>query len=58
MDLREREWVLTGLIWLRTLTSEGFCEDGNEPLDSIKHWEILELLSDWWLLKKNSAPWS
>jgi hypothetical protein len=23
-----------------------------------KSWEILEKLSDWWLLKKGSAPWS
>jgi hypothetical protein len=29
-----------------------------EPLDSIKCSEILEWLSNWWLLKKDSAPWS
>jgi hypothetical protein len=28
----------------------------NEPLSSIKCWEILEWLSDWWLLKTGSAP--
>jgi hypothetical protein len=31
---------------------EGSCEHGNEPLGSIKCWEILEQLSDWKLLKK------
>jgi hypothetical protein len=32
--------VLTGLILLRVL--EGSCEQGNEPLDSIKCMEVLE----------------
>jgi hypothetical protein len=36
----------------------GCCEHGNEPLGSIKFWVILELLSNWWLLKKDSAPCS
>jgi hypothetical protein len=31
---------------------------GNESSGSIKCWEILEQLSDWRLLKKDSAPWS
>jgi hypothetical protein len=31
----------------------GFCEHGNELSVYIKCWEIL---SDCWLLKKNSAP--
>jgi hypothetical protein len=35
----------------------GSCEHGNEPSGSAKCWEILELLSDWWLLKKHLAPW-
>jgi hypothetical protein len=30
--------VRTGLIWLRIETNE----HGNEPLDSIKDWEIVE----------------
>jgi hypothetical protein len=30
------------------------CEHGNEPSDSIKCWEVLEWLHDWWLLKKGS----
>jgi hypothetical protein len=37
---------------------EGSCERDNEPSSSIKCWEILKYLSDWWLLKKDSAPWS
>jgi hypothetical protein len=39
---------------------EGSCENGDEPSGSIKRCEILELLSDWWLLKKDSlsASWS
>jgi hypothetical protein len=37
---------------------EGFCEHGNEPLGSIKCREILEYVSGWWLLKKDSPLWS
>jgi hypothetical protein len=37
---------------------EGSCEHANEILGSIKCWEILEQLSDWRLLKKDSTPWS
>jgi hypothetical protein len=32
----------------------GSCPHSNEPRGSIKYWEILERLSDWWLLKKDS----
>jgi hypothetical protein len=39
-------------------TCGGSCEHDNEPLGSIKFWEILEYLSDWRLLKKGSSPWS
>jgi hypothetical protein len=35
---------------------EGYCEHGNEPSVYIKCWENLEQLSDWRLLKKDSAP--
>jgi hypothetical protein len=35
---------------------EGSCEHGNELLGSIKFWEILELLSDQRLFKKDPAP--
>jgi hypothetical protein len=30
----------------------------NVPPGFIKWWEILDSLSDWWLLKKDSSPWS
>lgn len=36
---------------------EGPCEHGNEPLESIKCWDIFELLSDQRLFK-DSAPYS
>jgi hypothetical protein len=38
----------------------GCCEYGNEPLDSIKGRKFLDYLSlsDYWLLRKESAPWS
>jgi hypothetical protein len=36
---------------------EGSCEHGNKPSGSVKFWEILEQLSDWRLLKRDSAPW-
>jgi hypothetical protein len=34
------------------------CEHGNtrKPSSYIKCWEILEYLSDWWLVKKYSDP--
>jgi hypothetical protein len=35
----------------------GSWEYGNEPLGSIKGEEFLEYLSDYKLLKKDSAPW-
>jgi hypothetical protein len=38
--LRGMGWI--GFIWLRIGTSEGSCEHGNDPLGSIKCWEILE----------------
>jgi hypothetical protein len=34
----------------------GSCEQGNELSTSIKCWEILEWLLNWWLLEKGSAP--
>jgi hypothetical protein len=36
----------------------GSCEHGNEPSGSIKGEEFIEYLSDYWLLKKVSTPWS
>jgi hypothetical protein len=36
---------------------EGSSDLCSEPSGSVSRWEILELLSDWRLLK-DSAPWS
>jgi hypothetical protein len=33
----------------------GSCEHGNDPLDSTKGGELLDQLSDCWLLMKDSA---
>jgi hypothetical protein len=38
--------------------SVGTCEYGNEPSGSIKDGEFLDYLSNYNLLKKDSAPWS
>jgi hypothetical protein len=35
---------------------KGSCGLGNGTSGSIKHWEILEWLQNWQLLKKGSAP--
>jgi hypothetical protein len=44
MDLREIEW--DGMDWIDVAQDrdqlEGSCEYGNEPLGSIKCWEVLE----------------
>jgi hypothetical protein len=37
---------------------EGSCEHGNEPLGSLKYWEILEWLNYWRFFKKGSVPWT
>jgi hypothetical protein len=37
---------------------EGSYEHGNEPLGSIKSWEIVEWPSNWLFPKKGSALWS
>jgi hypothetical protein len=37
---------------------EGSCEHGNERSGSVKYWEVLEQLSDWRLLKKDSTSWN
>jgi hypothetical protein len=36
----------------------GSLEHSNDPLDFIKFWEFLVLLSTCWLLVKGSVPWS
>jgi hypothetical protein len=47
-------WI--GLMWLKTGTKGGVCEDGIQPSGSIKCWEVLEWLHNSRLLKKGSAP--
>jgi len=37
-------WI--GCIWLRIVTSEGFCEHGNKLSGSIKGGEFVDQLSD------------
>jgi hypothetical protein len=36
---------------------ESSCEHAKEPSGSIKFWEVLAWLHNWWFLKKGSAPW-
>jgi hypothetical protein len=49
----------TGFSCLRIWTPvDGHCRHVNELSDSIKWWEFLEWLSKYWLLKKNTPPWS
>jgi hypothetical protein len=38
--------------------TKGSSEASNEPSSSIKRWEIPEYLSNWGILKKDSAPWT
>jgi hypothetical protein len=59
MGLRKIGWGSVDWIHLAQgwRPMEGSCEHGNEPSGFIKYWEILEQFSDWWLLKKASAPW-
>jgi hypothetical protein len=45
-------------ILLRASELAGFCEHGNEHSVSIKGGEFRDLLIDYQLLKKDSAPWS
>jgi hypothetical protein len=39
-------------------TSVGFQCNGDEPYSSIKCWAFLDWLSNYWLLKKDSAPYT
>jgi hypothetical protein len=58
MDLREIG--SDGVDWMDMAQDrgpvEGSCEHGIEPSGSIKCWEVLERLHNWWLLEKGSAP--
>jgi hypothetical protein len=40
------------------LAQDGTCEHSDEPLGSIKFWDILEQLRNLRLLKKCSSPWN
>jgi hypothetical protein len=57
MNLREIGW--DGMDWI-DLTQDRdqwrALMNGNEPSGSIKCWEILEWLRNWWPLKKGSTP--
>jgi hypothetical protein len=48
-------WYGLELIGSRHGPVEDSCEHRNEPSNSIKCWEILEGVSHWRLLQKNSA---
>jgi hypothetical protein len=59
------KWILAGMglcgldsYALEQGLVEGSCEDSNEPSGLIKCWVILQWLSDWQLLKKDSAQWN
>jgi hypothetical protein len=60
MDLVEPGWCCMGWIYLVQDRDQwrALLNTGMNLSCSIKYWEILEQLSDWWLLKKDSAPWS
>jgi hypothetical protein len=44
--------------WIKIRASGGPCEHGNEPSGYMKGGEFLDRLSDYYLLKKDLAPWS
>jgi hypothetical protein len=54
MNLREIRW--SGMDMIDLAQDRDSCGHGNEPSGSIKCWGIPELLSDWWLFKRGSAP--
>jgi hypothetical protein len=45
------DWSGSGLVQM-----ESSCECGNEPLGSIKYWEVLEWLHNRWPLEWCSTP--
>jgi hypothetical protein len=57
IDVREIGW--DGMDWIDLAEDRDqwrACEHSNEPLGSIKCWEVLEWLHNRQLLKKGSAP--
>jgi hypothetical protein len=53
MDLGEVRWGWCGLNWSGSgyEQMESSCECGNEPSGSMKCWETIEWLHNWWLLE-------
>jgi hypothetical protein len=58
MDPREAGCGMNWIHLARQGPAEGSYEQGNEPSGSIKCSEILEWLSNWWLLRNDSATLS
>jgi hypothetical protein len=56
MDLREIGWSGLDGYGSGLGPVKGSCEHSIEPLGSVKCWEVLEGLHNWWLLKKGSVP--
>jgi hypothetical protein len=60
MDLKEIGWE--GVDWINLAEDrdewQPFCEQGNDPLDSIKCLEFIDQLSNCYLLRKDSLPWN
>jgi hypothetical protein len=59
--IREHNTILEkgeGVAWTGFGPVESSFEHDNKPSDYVNCWEILEWLSYWCLLKKDSAPWS
>jgi hypothetical protein len=57
MNLRETVWDGMDCIDLAQDREQwGSCKGGNKPSASIKRLEVLELLHNWQLLKKDPAP--
>lgn len=50
--------VWTSFIWIRSGPVASCCENGNGPVGSIKDKVFLFQLSDYQLLKKDSAQWN
>jgi hypothetical protein len=59
MDLREMVWGngldLSGSVYGLVA---GSSEHSTESTGSIKYWEFLQRLSEYWIMAKHSTPWS
>jgi predicted deacylase len=64
--IREHRWILEKEDRVVRLDSSGSgygkvvgsCLHGIELVGSITYWKVVEQLSDWQLLEKDSSPWS